>query len=346
MAERSGRRWFQFSLRTFLVCVAAFATWLGMQFNRPRITAENLDQLQVISRMPIDVWEIQWSPDGSRVAFLTWGKPADIRETTTLFRFGSLGVGKAPIHVAFSPDRNVVAYCENNTKVDICWLDERKLLTIDTRSAQPSMEFSPDGKTLATGGSSTHAALWDVATGKLVRMLEMGPIPGGLNVTFSGDGKTIAVGHRNAYARLFDVATGNVLAMLHGRMTHQVRFDPSGKRLAVSYVNGDIAIFDVQTGKRLSNASTGAEETYRAEWSPDGRLLATCGLHGDIIIWNPEDLSIVRRLAAPEWVINIKFTPDSTRLITAGGDQSGGQREVLIWAVPQPWTRWFTSDGR
>jgi hypothetical protein len=97
--QRSHRRWFQFSLRTLLVALTGVAIWLGVQFNRPRITAENLDQLEVVATMPIDVWEIQWSRDGGRVAFLTWGKPAEIREAKTLFRVGALGVGKAPIHV-------------------------------------------------------------------------------------------------------------------------------------------------------------------------------------------------------------------------------------------------------
>jgi len=81
---------------------------------------------------------------------------------------------------------------------------------------------------------------------------------------------------------------------------------------------------------------------YKVDWSPDGRMLASAGLEGDIIIWDPADLSVLRRIAAPEWVIDVKFTPDGTRLITAGGSQApGGKREVQVWAVPQPWTRWL-----
>ncbi|HUY87162.1 MAG TPA: hypothetical protein VMV10_00355 [Pirellulales bacterium] len=240
---RIPRRLFQFSLRTFLIAVTVFAIWLGLQFNRPKITAENLDQLEVIATMPVDLHEIEWSRDGSRVAFLGWEKPAEIREAKTLFRFGSLGVGKAPIHVALSPDRKVVAYCENNTKVEIQRLDTGEIKTIETRNPQPEMEFSPDGTLLATGGYGTHAALWDVASGELVRKFDVGPIAGGLTTVFSKDGKTLAVGHRNSQAKLFDVATGKETRVLAGQMTHGLQFDPTGKRLAVSYVNGDIVYF-------------------------------------------------------------------------------------------------------
>lgn len=342
MANHSRRRWFQFSLRTFLVVFTVFAVWLGIQFNRPPITAENLDQLSVVARMPIDVWEIEWSRDGSRAAFLVWGKPAEIREAKTLFRFDSLGIGKAPIHVAFSPDRNVVAYCENSSKVEIQRLDTGKVLTIDTGNAQPAMEFSPDGTILGTGGYGTHAALWDVATGQMLRTLDMGLNAGGLRTVFNKDGKTIAVAHRNSNARLFDVESGKQLCVLSGTMTHQLQFDPSGKWLAVAYVNGDVATFDARTGKLLKRASSGAEELYKVDWSPDGRLLVSAGLHGDIVVWDPDDLSVLRRLAAPEWTISVKFTPDGTRLITAGGARTrNGKREVQVWAVPQPWARWL-----
>ncbi len=322
--------------------MTVFAVWLGVKFNPPRITAANLDQLGVVSRMPIDVWEVKWSRDGGRVAFLSWEKPVEIREAKTLFRIGALCVGKAPIHVAFSPDKNLFAFCENNSKVEIQRLDTGEFRTIDTGNAQPAMEFSPDGTILGTGGYGTHASLWDVATGRLLRRLDMGPTVGGLRTVFSEDGKTVAVGHRNSNARLFDVDSGKQLCVLSGRMTQQLRFDPSGKRLAVAYVDGDIAVFDVRTGKMLKFATTGASETYRVDWSPDGRLLASAGREGDIIIWNPDDLRVLRQLDAPEWVINVKFSPDGTRLITTGGDQKrGGKREVQIWAVPQPWARWL-----
>jgi WD40 repeat protein len=340
------RGWLQFSLRSLLVVVTAIAIWLGTQFNRPRISISNINQVQVVSQIASDIHEIEWSRDGGRVAMLGWELPVEIYEAKTLIHYRTLGKDKKPIHFAFSPDDNVFAYCENSSKVELLHADTGAVQVIETRQPQPAMTFSADGKILGTGGYGTSASLWDVPSGELVHTLDVGPTAGGLRVVFSPDGKTVAVGHRNSNACLFDMATSEKLAELPKRMTHQLDFDPKGERLAIAYVDGTVGIWDVSNGKMLHLASTGAEEMYRVTWSPDGSLLVSTGLKGDIIVWNPTDMSIIRRLPAPEWVIGAKFTPDGSRLLTAGGagSRASGKRSVQIWAVPPWWQGWINSQ--
>lgn len=41
------------------------------------------------------------------------------------------------------------------------------------------------------------------------------------------------------------------------------------------------------------------------------------------------------RLPAPPWVISIKFSPNGSRLLSAGGHPTqGSQRSVTVWGVP------------
>ena len=56
-----------------------------------------------------------------------------------------------------------------------------------------SVAFSPDGKTLASGGKDTPIKLWDAETGKLLRTLtgHTGRVE---SLAFSPDGKTLATG--------------------------------------------------------------------------------------------------------------------------------------------------------
>src|SRR5262249_17291543 len=100
------------------------------------------------------------------------------------------------------------------------------------------------------------------------------------------------------------------------------------------YVDGSVALWRVWDGKLLVERKTQAEELYALDWSPDGRLLATAGRNGKITLWNPRDLSIVRELAGPEWIVRIKFTPDGLSLHYAGGaTASGGKRHLGVLGV-------------
>jgi WD40 repeat protein len=197
------------------------------------------------------------------------------------------------------------------------------------------MTFSPDGKTLATGGYGTKARLWRVSDGELLRDFDTGPVTGGLLPVFSPDGRTMAVGNRNSTTTLFDVATARRLAVLPKAQSHGVAFSPDGRILAVAYVDGSLALWDAADGRPLGERKTSAEQLYRVDWSPDGRLLASAGLKGKITLWDPANLSILREIDGPEWVIGLRFSPDGQNLITAGGTQlrAPGKRSLKVWGI-------------
>src|SRR5581483_10635167 len=77
-----------------------------------------------------------------------------------------------------------------------------------------SAAFSPDGKLLATGGRFGTVLLWDLASGKAVRVLK-GHAGYVMGLTFSPDGHTLAAGNwRNV--RLWEVASGLERRRLEG----------------------------------------------------------------------------------------------------------------------------------
>ena len=327
-------RVFRFRLLTLLAALTAVGIWLGFAFPRQPIEPHNVNRLRPLDEIERAVWQLEWSPDRKRVAFVGWEMPVDVRETITLWPVRTVGEGRKLIHFAFSPDRNCVAYCENTTLVELLHLKSGRTLALDTGNPQPAMVFSPDGKLVATGGYGREASLWDAKTGKLVRTLIADLHgAGGLEVQFSPDGKLIAVGNRNSIARLYDVDTGRQLHVLDKPNSHDIAFHPSSRTVAISYVDASIVLWDVATGQVRAEQQTPAEEIYTLDWSPQGDLLASGGLKGDICLWS-EDLTLLRALPAPEWVISVKFSPDSSRLITAGGEpQPGGKRSVTVWGI-------------
>jgi len=328
-------RLFRFRLLTLLAAITLISIWLAWKFHREPISPDNVSQLRKLSEIPCpEIYRMTYSPDRSRAAFVAWEKPVAIREAITLWPVRTIGADRKLIDFAFSPDQRRVAYCENNTKAEILTLSTGERRVLETGDPQPDVVFSPDGKLLATGGYSQGAKLWDVATGKLIREFPMRSGRSGLTPVFSPDGQTLAVGDRNSNTVLFDVATGKRLLVLPNRETQGLAFHPSGQMLAIAYCDGSIRLWKTATGGLLAGTNKVAEEIYALDWSPDGKLLASSGLNGEICLWD-EQLNLRHSITAPEWVISVKFSPDGTRLITAGGDQArSGEQSVTIWGVP------------
>jgi WD40 repeat protein len=76
-----------------------------------------------------------------------------------------------------------------------------------------SVALSPDGKTLASGSSDKTVRLWDIRTGKCLKILQ-GHIYWIRSVAFSPDGRTVASGSGDGAIKHWDVKTGECLKTL------------------------------------------------------------------------------------------------------------------------------------
>ena len=142
-----------------------------------------------------------------------------------------------------------------------------------------TMQFSPDGRTLAARGPVHTADLWDVNTRRVVKSLPGPAVVTG--VAFTPDGKQLVVGYN---------ATSN-----------------------------NVQIVDVATGKVQSSApgATGHIETLAV--SPDGRWLAAGQHTGVVQLWSLDGSTATPRsaLMPVTWIgARLAFSPDSQRLVT------------------------------
>jgi WD40 repeat protein len=321
-----------------LILVASTALLVGAPAppirSKPAISAANATRVKKLRELPHDIWEIVWRPKQRQVCFLGWERPVEVLDADTFKPLEKLASGGRFIHVAASRDGNSIALVPNSNSVEVQHLGTRKKVVLKTGNPQPKPAFSPDGKLVATGGYGTQAKLWDATSGRLIRSFDAAGVAGGLTVAFSPNGKLLALGNRNDDTNVYEVATGKLLYTLTQKMTHELKFSPDGRTLAVAYVNGEVGLWNMVNGKLLCIRKTGASEIYTLDWSLRGDVLATAGREGKILLLSARDLKVLKELEAPQWVIRVRFSPDGSRLLSAGGGSSAGSdRKVVVWGL-------------
>src|SRR5262249_37485504 len=157
------------------------------------------------ARLEGGAWSLGFSPNGE---ILAWGDssipgPRDVVSGRAKPRFWDLATGRE--HKALSGHRGEIL----------------------------SMQFSPDGKTVATGSRDRTVRLWDVAAGQERATLK-GHSGAVWSLAFSPDGNTVV--SAGGDLKVWDVKTGQERATLKGDTSSGAAFclaiSPDGKTLA------------------------------------------------------------------------------------------------------------------
>jgi WD40 repeat protein len=185
--------------------------------------------------------------------------------------------------------------------------------------------FTPDGKTIISGGNNALLRLWEPGTMRLRSRLQHSHYVHALQV--SRDGKTLACGGEDGLVRLWDLAgpepkERTVLRTGAASPIYGLAISPNGKRLAWNAEGGSIRLWDIglKEPKEIAVLGGHKEGVHCLAFSPDGRILVSGSKDHTVRLWDMTKAAPKTRHTIPGHNAEVKalaFSPDGKLLASA-----------------------------
>ncbi|MBC7447923.1 MAG: WD40 repeat domain-containing protein [Hymenobacteraceae bacterium] len=208
--------------------------------------------------------------------------------------------------------------------------DTHLVREIKTANALLGVDYSPDGKRIATCGLGRDIVIWSVETGKPVLTLK-GHTDDVVTVRFSPNGRYLASGGVDKKLILWDAITGDQLRQTtdHTDYVRDVAFSPDSKLVASAGWDGFSYVWETFSGVRVAalGAKAGGTGGYDKTRTTKGRSAN---------------------------MTSVAFSPDGTELLTASGDhlirgwdtQGWQAKYTLTGHDDEVWDARYSPNGR
>ena len=284
---------------------------------------------------PDEVWNAEFSPDGSLIASAANDNHARIWN----FKTGAMletAKQKGAWKVSFFPDGKQFAVASSANSFpfvkiyDTATAQEIFTLTGHTKRIR-ALDVSPDGKFIATGSQDGNVILWNAENGaesKRFAFAALEKITEIQDLQFSKDGAKLAVSGFEVLA-ILDTKSWQMKRadaekfldkdiLLNG---WKIAFSPLEKTFALGTFEGNVVFLDAETLEILRVLKLHQANIKSLAFSPDGKILATASWDRTVKFIDVQTGETVNELRGHfAGVHEVFFAPDGKTIATAGAD--------------------------
>ena len=240
--------------------------------------------------------------------------------------------------IAISPDDKLAVVATFSTPSKLLSLETGKIVRLFSwKNSQGYVvgmayiaSFSPDGNKVLLSNSSV-IGVWDVNTGKLLRLFDTEDSGCPNSVRFSSDGSKI-ITTKDRVAQIWDLKTGNLIHTLtgHSSEVYDAVFSADGQWAATASADHTAKLWDVMTGKVIKSFIGHADTVASVAFSHDQGLLITGSGDQTVRIWDVDSgREICKLVGCKKRVRRAFFDSTGKRVVSVAADSI-----IRIWEFP------------
>jgi WD40 repeat protein len=234
---------------------------------------------------------------------------------------------------AFSPDGKSFAAGLDDGSAVIVYPGTPRRLKLTGHSARLNcVSFSKDQHYILTASDDRTARLWDVDSGRTIRVFE-GHTASVNSAVFSSDGGLVLTASDDKTIRIWDAKTGHELQKFEGHQARisQAVFAPDDRAVLSASSDNTARLWDLATGRQIAEFRGHRGPVYSANFSPDGKRIVTASWDKSARIWDRGTADPIASIDGHRGrVFYAVFSPDGLRIATTSEDMT-----ARIWRITQ-----------
>lgn len=277
------------------------------------------------------VLSVAFSPDGKAIATGSQDNNAKVWDVPTGGHLLAFTHADSVNGVSLSPDGKVIAGAGKDGTVKLWNPADGKMIINIAGHVGPvnAVAFSADGKTIASSGADKTVRFWNVADGKAIASVQ-GASPVTNTALLANNTAAYSSGMDGSVTFWKMPVTPTRPVPDHGDAVTAVALSADGNQIYSASADKTVRISTFANGALVKALAGATAPVISVSPAPNNLLIAGGTADNRLMIWNAADAAVLGQSIAHNGPVNgVAFHPQSTQLLSAGGDGL-----IKLWAIP------------